>query len=79
MRLKKFFFDLSDGTLEPDEKGYEFPDRRAAQQQAIKYAGEMLKLEPERLEEGRLCVVVRDRSGSKLFEVRTELKVHRPE
>jgi hypothetical protein len=67
--MKRYFFNLSDGGWEPDDIGSELPDDRAAQQEAIRFAGEILKGEPEWLERGQMRVDVQDADGKFGFAI----------
>lgn len=60
MKINRYFFHVEDGPGEPDHIGLELHDHQAAEQAAIKHAGEILKNEPQRLEDGTLSVIVKD-------------------
>ena len=53
--MRRYFFDLSDGGWEPDRIGTELRDDDAAQHEAIRFAGEVLKHEPGRLQRGEVA------------------------
>ena len=72
--MKRYFFNLSDGTRERDDTGQPFVDDMAAQREAIRFAGEILKHEPDRLEHGCLKVDVNDEAGAVLFVVDVQLR-----
>ena len=57
-RIERYFFHLEDGFTVRDTNGLELPTRAAAHRAAIRFAGEVLKEDPERLNDGRLSVVV---------------------
>lgn len=59
-RVPRYFFDLTDGSREPDLVGTQLPDEHAAERMAIRFLGEVLKHEPERLSAGPLRVNVRE-------------------
>lgn len=67
--MKRYFFDLSDGTQERDKDGTEYPDEQQAQREAVRYAGEVLKHEPNRLEHGHMRIDVTDEARSTLFSI----------
>lgn len=71
--MKRYFFDLSDGSQERDLSGTEFPDDQTAQREAIRYAGEVLKHEPDRLSHGHMRVDVSDDVRSILFAIDVSL------
>ena len=72
--MRRYFFDLSDGGWEPDRIGTELRDDAAAQQEAIRFAGEMLKHEPGRLQHGEVRVNVHDEDPSVRFAVVVQLR-----
>lgn len=71
--MKRYFFDLNDGGSEPDAIGTELPDDDAAQWEAIRFAGEVLRGEPGRLAHGSMRVDVHDRDRSIRFAVKITL------
>lgn len=71
--MPRFFFDLSDGWCEPDTDGVELADPHAAQREAIRFAGEVLKHEPGRLERDALRILVRTGARETLCAVRIQL------
>lgn len=58
--MPRYFFDLTDGSRDPDTTGTELPDREAAEREAIRFLGEVLKHEPGRLADGTLKVELQD-------------------
>ncbi len=71
--MKRYFFDVTDGFHDQDEKGVELADDRAAQIEAIRFAGEVLRHEPDRLEDGRLSIQVFDAEHEPLFSITVTL------
>lgn len=65
--MTRYFFDLTDGTHERDDAGVELPGVGDAREEAIRFLGEVLKHEPERLVDGRLRVDVSDDARTRLF------------
>ena len=72
--MKRYFFNLSDGTFEPDQEGTELPDDQHAQQQAIRFAGDVLRHEPHRLGDGHLRIDVSVANESVLFAIDISLE-----
>jgi hypothetical protein len=73
VRMTRYFFDLSDGSQEPDTTGTELAGEAAARREAVRFVGEILKFEPERLGDGPLRVVVRAGDCAVLFAVEVTL------
>lgn len=71
--MPHYFFDLSNSERETDETGIELPDDNAAQCEAIRFAGEILRHQPGRLEQGSMKVDVSDRAQRVLFSVDVKL------
>lgn len=71
--MERYFFDLRDGTVERDETGTELAGLPEARREAIRFLGEVLKDEPERLAEGTLHVDVSDDRQRHLFGLRVLL------
>lgn len=70
--MPRYHFALFDGTREPDHEGIELADDQAAQACAMKYAGEIMKSDPNRvLKNGQCRVEVTNHSGALLFTVVT--------
>jgi hypothetical protein len=67
--MQRFFFDLRDGGNDPDETGTELQDEQAAQREAIRFAGEVLRSEPHRLGDGEMRVDVREEGDGVHFAV----------
>jgi hypothetical protein len=68
--MPRYFFHLADGVREADDEGMELSDIRAASEQAIMFAGEIIKDHPQRFSSDRtLHIVVSDESGSVCFTV----------
>jgi hypothetical protein len=72
----RFFFNLHDGGWEPDGVGTELADVAAAQREAVRFVGEVLKSEPRRLASGRMQVDVHDEEMSSRFSVVVLLETH---
>ena len=72
--MKRYSFNLSDGGWEPDTVGTELPDDFAAQREAIRFAGEVLKGEPHRLDKGQMRVDVHDEAWAVRFSIVVTLK-----
>lgn len=71
--MERYFFDLRNGTVERDVTGTELPGLADARREAIRFLGEVLKDEPERLAEGTLHVDVSDDRQRHLFGLRVLL------
>ncbi len=71
--MERYFFDLRNGTVERDVTGTELPGLADARREAIRFLGEVLKDEPERLVEGTLHVDVSDDRQRHLFGLRVLL------
>ena len=66
--MPRFHFHFHDGVLLPDLDGTELPDRHAAEREAAKLAGGMLKDSADRFwHSGDWRVEVMDHSGLSLF------------
>lgn len=71
--MERYFFDLRNGNVERDVTGTELPSLADARREAIRFLGEVLKDEPERLAEGTLHVDVSDDRQRHLFGLRVLL------
>ena len=71
--MKRYYFDLSDGGWEPDRIGTKLPNEAAAQREAIRFVGEMLKGEPGCLSRGQMRVDVHDEELTVRFSVAVTL------
>jgi hypothetical protein len=71
--VKRYYFDLSGGGWEPDRIGTELADDSAAKEEAIRFAGEVLRDEPHRLAQGPMRVDVHDRGLSFRFTIEVRL------
>ena len=70
--MPRYFFDSIDGHRERDHEGIELHGELAAQAAAIRYAGEVLALQPTKLaDHGQWRVEVTDEQGLLLFTVYT--------
>jgi hypothetical protein len=68
--MSRYFFHIADGPREVDREGVEIPSLGAARIQAVVFAGERLKDEPEAAWNGRdWRVEATDEAGSLLFTV----------
>jgi hypothetical protein len=72
--MKRYFFDVSDGWRDPDRVGTELPDDRAARREAIRFAGDILRHEPHRLEEARMRIDVHDRERTVAFVIEIRMQ-----
>jgi hypothetical protein len=67
--MTRYFFDLTDGTHERDNTGVELAGVEDATEEAIRFLGEVLKHEPERLAADSLRVDVSDDARTRLFTI----------
>lgn len=68
--MPRYFFSLRDHTIETDDVGTELPDISAARVEAIRFAGEMLRDQPELLDDNQtLFVWVTDEAGGRPFQL----------
>jgi len=67
--MPRYFFDLSDGFREADALGTDLPGDAHAEVEAIRFLGEVLKHEPERLADGTLRVLVHDEGHTPLWVI----------
>ena len=68
--MPHYYFNSADGARERDREGTELADDAAAQVEAVKFAGEVLKDAPEWLwERGQWRVEVTNDDGELLFAV----------
>jgi hypothetical protein len=67
-----YFFNMADGSYEPDETGTELPSLRDARIEAVKFAAHVLRDSPDLVWENRdFRVEVTDELGLHLFTVVT--------
>jgi len=71
--MARYYFNLSDGTREADETGTEMANDQDAQREAVRFAGEVMRHEPARLEHGQMQVDVTDHEGALLFRIDVRL------
>jgi hypothetical protein len=70
--MPRYFFYTEDGHCFPDEEGTELPNLQAAQWDATRFLGELLRNDPALLwETGDLKIIVKDETGLTLFSVQT--------
>lgn len=70
--MPRYFFHSADGGRERDLQGTELPDDAAAQLSAVRYAGEVLRWEPQEIwKRGQWRVEVTDENDALLFTVIT--------
>ena len=68
--LPRFFFDVHDGFVSPDDTGTELPSVVHARMEAVKFAGVHLSHEPELVWDGReLRILVFDKNRTLLTTV----------
>lgn len=68
--MPRYFFTLRDHVVETDDEGVELADAHAARIEAIRYAGEVLRDEPQLLDGRNLLVVeVSDAAGGEAFRL----------
>lgn len=67
--MPRYYFDLSDGESKPDLTGTELDSAGAARLHAIRFAGEVLQNDPERLEGKDLRVEARNEERLLLFTI----------
>ena len=68
--MARYFFALHDHTFETDEEGVDLPDLHAARLEAIRFAGEVLRDQPDLLDgSNALSVKVTDEDGGETFRL----------
>ncbi|HZV85509.1 MAG TPA: hypothetical protein VFF48_11040, partial [Brevundimonas sp.] len=66
--MPRYFFDITDAEVRPDEEGDELEGLNAARLHAVMLSGELLKNFPDRFWSiGEWCCSVRDETGLVLF------------
>lgn len=71
--MPRYFFNRTDGFVERDDEGTELSGLPAARRQAVVFAGESLKDDPELAWNGdEFRVEVTDGDGLVLFTIKTE-------
>ncbi len=72
-----YFFDIHDGLFDPDPEGTELPDIYAAQAEAIRASGEMLRDLGAKFWNGtEWKMVVKDETSRPLFTLRFSATEH---
>ena len=72
--MPRYFFHSANEAQSPDNEGTDLPDFEAAQVEAIAYAGETLRYEPDKLRRsGEWHIDVTDAEGRPLFTLMTKL------
>ena len=73
--MPRYFFNILDRQMSPDDIGTEVPDVDAAQAEAVRATGQMLQEAAERVRQGRDWVMeVTDDRGIALFVVRVAVE-----
>ena len=68
--MPRFFFHRTDGAFDPDNEGTEFPDLMTARAEAIRFAAETVKEDPQQVWAGNTFrVEVSDEEGMLLCTV----------
>lgn len=68
--MQRFFFNLSDGSVERDDVGMELTNIAAARVEAVRYTGEVLRGRPDMVSASReVRVEVTNERGLLLFTV----------
>lgn len=68
--MPRFYFHRTDGAFDPDDEGTEFPDLATARSEAIRFAAETVKDNPEEVWAGdAFRVEVSDEEGMLLCTV----------
>lgn len=77
--MPRYHFHSADGARDVDQEGFELPDLAAARDQAVRYAGSVLKENPDEIwEKGHWRVEVTNKENALLFTVVT-LAIDAPE
>ena len=77
--MPRYFFHIKDGHSAPDTTGTDLPDIYAAQSEAIRASGEMLREMGARFWNGSgWAMEVRDETGRLLFTLRFSAEEHGP-
>ena len=68
--MPRFFFHRTDGTFDPDNEGTDFPDLATARSEAIRFAAETVRDDPEEVWAGdTFRVEVSDAEGMLLCTI----------
>jgi hypothetical protein len=65
--MPRFFFDIQDGQLIPDDIGTEFPNAHAARDAAIRILPDIAREEMSLGKSRQVAVLMRDETGQALF------------
>lgn len=72
--MPRYFFDISNGHLTPDELGTEFPDAHAARDAAIRVLPDVARDEIGARDNREVAVLMRDEAGQSLFSASLTLR-----
>lgn len=73
--MPRYYFNTVDGGRDQDDQGSELPDTEAARVAAVRYAGDVLRDQPEVLDKsGCFSVYVTGKNDESLFQVVTQVK-----
>ena len=76
--MPKYFFNTADGVREVDTEGVHFPDDIAAREEAVRFAGDVVRDNPELLDETESFIVeVLNEKRELLFTVSTKVSAGR--
>lgn len=68
--MAQYIFNIVEEGKAPDTIGTEYPSAEVARMEAVRFAGELLKLEPERLWKGaELRIEATDEAGLLMFTI----------
>lgn len=68
--MPRFYFDTLNSEHDEDQEGIDLPDRFAARREAVRFAGSVMKDQPDLLWDGtRFVVEVRGEGRTLLFKV----------
>ena len=72
--MPRYHFNSADGYIDSDAEGVVLPDIQAARLEAVRYAGELLRDEPDRLwQNGQWSIDVTDDAGERIFAIETHV------
>lgn len=72
--MPRYHFNSVDGQVDRDADGMVLPDVRAARLEAVRYAGELLRDDPDRLwQSGQWSIDVTNDAGERVFAIETHV------
>jgi hypothetical protein len=67
--MPRYYFSLANGRPFDDVDGLELPDIEAARTEAIGFAGDLMRMEPERRDWSQWIVRVTDEDRNQVFDL----------